>query len=91
MTGNLPHEGHPSGGRANAGLRDAIARRGSFVRTLKAVAWSFFGVRKSAEHAKDLEQLNPLHVIIAAVVAVALFVGGLLALVSWVLSSGIAR
>jgi hypothetical protein len=91
VTGNLPHEGHTSGGGADAGLRDALARRGSFARTLKAVAWSFFGVRKSAEHAKDLEQLNPLHVIIAAVVAVALFVGGLLALVSWILSSGIAR
>ena len=82
---------HHPGEPGDAGLRGAVARRGAFGRTLKAVAWSFFGVRKSAEHAKDLEQLNPLHVIVAAVVAAALFVGGLLALVSWILSSGVAR
>jgi hypothetical protein len=91
VTANLPHDGHHADGPADEGLRDALARRGSFARTLKAVAWSFFGVRKSAEHAKDLEQLNPLHVIVAAILAAALFVGGLLALVSWVLSSGVAR
>ena len=72
-------------------LRDTVARRGSFGRTLRAVAWSFFGVRKRSEHAKDVEQLNPVHVIIAALVGAALFVGGLLALVSWVLSSGVAK
>ena len=92
MTGNLPHDAHHAGAREpDAGLRGAVTRRGSFGRTLRAVAWSFFGVRKSSEHAKDVEQLNPLHVIIAAVVAAALFVGGLLALVSWILSSGVAR
>ena len=91
MTENLPHDGPVRPRRDDEGLRAAVARRGSFMRTLKAVAWSFFGVRKSAEHAKDVEQLNPLHVIVAAVVAAALFVGGLLALVSWILSSGVAR
>ena len=86
MTENLPHEDVPG-----PGLRDAVARRGSLVRTLKAVAWSLFGVRRSSEHARDLEQLNPLHVIVAGIVAVAIFVGALVALVSWVISSGIAR
>ena len=86
MTENLPHDdasGH--------GLRDAVARRGSPIRALKAVLWSFFGVRRSSEHARDLEQLNPLHVIVAGIVAAAVFVGALVALVSWIISSGVAR
>ena len=40
--------------------------RGTFVRTFKAVAWSFFGVRKASEYEKDVAQLNPLHVIVLA-------------------------
>jgi hypothetical protein len=71
-------------------LRQAAARRGSFVRTFKAVAWSFFGVRKSSEYEKDIAQLNPLHVIVAGIVAAALFVIALVVLVKWVISSGVA-
>ena len=77
----------PSGG----GLRDTVVRRGSFGRTVRAVAWSFFGVRKRSDLDKDVEQLNPVHVIIAGVIGAMLLVAGLLALVSWVLSSGIAK
>jgi len=71
-------------------LKRAVARRGSFVRTFKAVAWSFFGVSKGAEYEKDVMQLNPVHVIIAGVIAAALFVGGLVVLVKWVVGSGVA-
>jgi hypothetical protein len=73
-----------------AELKHAVARRGSFGRTLKAVAWSFFGVRKSAEYEKDVAQLNPLHVVIAGVVAAAVFVIALVVIVKWVISSGVA-
>ncbi len=75
---------------ASEGLREAVARKGSFAQTLKAVAWSFFGVRKSADHAKDVAQLNPVHVIVAGVFAAALFVVVLVGLVRWVVGSGIA-
>ena len=71
-------------------LRQAVARKGSFARTLRAVGWSFFGVRKSAEHEKDLAQLNPLHVIIAGVVGATVFVVLLMLLVRFVVSSGVA-
>jgi hypothetical protein len=71
-------------------LKQAVARRGSFLRTFQAVAWSFFGVRKGAEYEKDVAQLNPLHVIVAGVVAAALFVGALVLLVNWVIGSGVA-
>ena len=60
----------------------------SFVQ--RAVAWSFFGVRKGADYEKDATQLNPLHVIAAGVIAAALFVVGLILLVRWVVSSGAA-
>jgi hypothetical protein len=72
------------------GLKGAIQRKGSFGQTLRAVAWSFFGVRKSAEHEKDVSQLNPLHVVAAALIGVGLFIAVLVLVVRWVLSSGVA-
>ena len=71
-------------------LKQAAARRGSFVRTFQAVAWSFFGVRKGSDYDQDVSQLNPLHVIVAGVLAAVLFVLGLILLVRWVVSSGAA-
>ena len=62
----------------------------SIVRTFKAVAWSFFGVRKGSEYEKDVSQLNPVHVIVAGIVAAAVFVLGLVLLVKWVIGSGVA-
>jgi hypothetical protein len=64
--------------------------RGTLLRTFKAVAWSFFGVRKSSEYEKDVSQLNPVHVIVAGIVAAALFVLVLVLLVKWVVGSGVA-
>ena len=72
------------------GLKDAVRRKGSFGQTLRAVGWSFFGVRKSAEHEKDLAQLNPVHVVIAGLIGVAVFIAALVLVVRWVLSSGVA-
>ena len=74
----------------NAPLKDAVARSGSFWQTMKAVAWSFFGVRRSVEYERDVSRLNPLHVIIAGVVGAGLFVAALVLLVNWVIGSGVA-
>jgi hypothetical protein len=68
-----------------------IQRKGSFVQTMKAVAWSFFGVRKGSDYEKDVNQLNPVHVVIAGVIGAVLFVILLLLLVNWVLASGAAK
>ena len=73
------------------GLREAVRRKGSFVQTLKAVAWSFFGVRKGRDYERDLGELNPVHLVIAGLLAALLFIGALLLLVNWVLASGAAR
>ena len=55
--------------------------------TVKAVCWSFFGVRKKSAYQDDLAKLNPLHIIAVAFVAVALFVVALILLVRWVAAS----
>jgi len=62
----------------------------SVVQTFKAVAWSFFGVRRAADYERDVQKLNPVHVIVAGVISAALFVGAVLLLVRWVVSSGVA-
>ena len=64
--------------------------KGTMLRTFKAVAWSFFGIRKASEYEKDVSQLNPVHVIVAGIVAAALFVLVLVLLVKWVVGSGVA-
>ena len=71
-------------------LREAAARRGSFLQTLRAVFWSFFGVRRRANFEQDVQKLNPVHLIIAGVVAAAVFVAVLVMLVQWVVGSGVA-
>lgn len=72
-------------------LREAALRKGSFVQTLKAVAWSFFGVRKSTDYAQDVAKINPVHVVLAGVLAALVFVVGLVLLVKWVIASGVAQ
>jgi hypothetical protein len=71
-------------------LKQAVQREGSFLQTMKAVAWSFFGVRKGSDYEKDVSQLNPVHVVIAGVIGAAIFIVALLLLVNWVLASGAA-
>ena len=77
-------------GTDERGLKDAVRRKGSFVQTLRAVAWSFFGVRKGSEYEKDVARLNPVHVVIAGVLAAIVFIVLLVLLVNWVISSGVA-
>jgi hypothetical protein len=78
-----------SGGKANHGDR-AVQRKGSWIRSFKAVAWSFFGVRRARDYERDVSQLKPQHVIVAGLVAAALFVALLVLLVRWVVGSGVA-
>ena len=72
------------------GLRAAVARKGSFLGTMRAVAWSFLGIRKGKGYEEDVSQLNPVHVIIAGVIGAVLFVLTLVVLVKWIVGSGVA-
>lgn len=71
-------------------IKEAASRKASkatFLQTLSAVLWSFFGVRKGKNHAEDMQKLNPIHVIVVGVLAAAGFVAGLLVLVNFVVGS----
>jgi hypothetical protein len=72
------------------GLKEAASRPASPLQTFRAVAWSFFGIRRSAGHAQDMQKLNPVHVIVAGVISAAVFVLLLVLLVRWVIGSGVA-
>ena len=61
-------------------------RKMSFGATMKAVFWSFFGVRKRQDYEKDAAQLNPVHVIIAGLIAAAVFIAVLLFIVRMVVA-----
>lgn len=71
-------------------LKSAASRPVSFWATVRAVAWSFFGVRRGRDYERDVSQLNPVHVVIAGVIGAVLFVLLLVALVQWVIGSGVA-
>jgi hypothetical protein len=71
-------------------LREAAARKGSFLQTVKAVGWSFFGIRRSAGLEQDLQKLNPVHVIVAGILGAVFFITALVFLVRWVVGSGVA-
>ena len=53
----------------------------SFLYSLKAVFWSFFGLRRKSDFDTDSAKLNPLHIVIAALIAVAVFIGLLIMIV----------
>ena len=59
----------------------------SLLHTVKAVLWAFLGVRKRSGYEEDLGKLSPFHIIAVALVAVALFVAGLIAVVNWVVKN----
>jgi hypothetical protein len=62
-------------------LKKASERKASFGATMKAVFWSFFGIRKRKDYEADSANLNPVHVVIAGVIGAALFIGVLVVLV----------
>jgi hypothetical protein len=54
--------------------RPAHERPLSLLQTAGAVFWSFFGVRKGRDYARDAARLNPVHVVVMGVIGAALFV-----------------
>lgn len=63
-----------------------VQRKASFGATVKAVFWSFFGVRKRSDYEKDAQQLNPVHVIIAGLIGAVIFVVTLILIVKSVVA-----
>ncbi|HPL78477.1 DUF2970 domain-containing protein [Candidatus Skiveiella danica] len=59
---------------------------GSLLRTVRAVAWSFLGIRKKSGLQEDMERVSPFHLIVTGIGAAVIFVLGLVALVNWVVA-----
>ena len=66
----------------------SAADKPSFGRSLRMVAWGFLGVRKRSGYQQDLAQVNPLHLVLAALIGAVLFVLLLLGLANWAASGG---
>ena len=62
------------------------AQQGSFLRSVKLVAWSMLGIRSRKGYQDDLAKVNPLHVVLVGLVSVLLLVVGLIGLVNWVVA-----
>ncbi len=65
-------------------VQDDDRKRPSFVDTVKTVLWGAFGIRRRAGH--ERASLNPVHLVVAAVIFVVLFIITLLSIVKIVLS-----
>ena len=63
---------------------EAAVRKSTFLDTVKTVLAGAAGVRRKADH--ERAPINPLHLVIAAVIFVVLFIGTLLTIVKLVLS-----
>jgi len=63
------------------GTNGGSGGKSSFGQSMKAVLWSFFGVRKRRDLEADATQLNPVHVIISALIGAAIFIGILILVV----------
>lgn len=68
----------------------ARPRRVSPWQTFRTIAWSFFGVRRRADHDAEVSQLHPVHIVIAGIVGAIVFIVVLVLLVRWVVGSGVA-
>lgn len=60
--------------------------KNSLWRTVKAVAWSFVGLRKGSDYQEDIARLNPLHIIAVGIAGCFVFVIGLMFFVRWVVA-----
>jgi len=63
--------------------KDEAPRRYSFLQTMRTVAWGMLGIRKGKGHHDDFSRLNPLHLILAGLLATAVFVFLLIAAARW--------
>ncbi|MBB3122032.1 DUF2970 domain-containing protein [Pseudoduganella violacea] len=65
----------------------SIPTKRGFGETMIAVAWSFIGLRRKRDFDKDVEALNPLYVIGAGLIGVAVLVATLISIVRMVVSA----
>lgn len=62
------------------------ARKATPLQVMKAVLSAFIGIRKGAAHERDAVTIKPAQVIVAGLIAAAVFVLSLVMLVRWITS-----
>ncbi len=72
---------------AAAAKPDVPVRSATLLQTVKAVLWSFFGIRRNAAHAHDVAQLKLVHVIVTGIVLAISMVVGLVLFARWIVAS----
>lgn len=55
----------------------------NWMASVWAVLWGFLGVRRKSDYEQDIHTLRPLPLMLVGFVLTVLFVGGLMALVHW--------
>ncbi len=68
-------------------LKESAQRKLNFFQTLVAIACAMFGVRKGAGSQNDVARLNPVHLVVAGLLAGLIFVVGLVMIVRLAVSS----
>ncbi|SFC51341.1 Protein of unknown function [Polaromonas sp. OV174] len=58
----------------------------SLWRTVKAIAWSFVGLRARGDYEEDIKNLSPIHIIVVGLIGVFLFVAVLVLLANWMVA-----
>ena len=64
-------------------MAPSTARKIPLWRTVKAIAWSFVGLRARGDYEEDIKNLSPLHIIVVGLAGVFVFVAILVLLVNW--------
>ena len=67
-------------------LESEPSRRATPLQVAKAVLSAFIGIRKRAAHERDAVTITPLQVIVAGLIAAAVFVASLITLVRYITS-----
>lgn len=68
-------------------MNGAPQKKASAWETFKAIAWSFFGVRRSKDFQDDQVKLKPYQLIAGGLIGVFIFIGILIAVVNAVVPS----
>jgi len=51
-----------------------LKRKALLGATIKAIFWSFMGIRKGSDSRQDAARLNPLHVLVTALLGALIFI-----------------
>ena len=62
---------------------EGAGQAASPLQVIRAVLWSFIGIRKKSGYEDDVAKIKPAQVIIAGIIGAAVFVGSLVVLVKF--------